>query len=101
MDEVSFAHHFFDRAADDQAVGSLRAAAMETVEAETRSQLAAASKHLADAMKAVGLDRWKGFVSGAQTSAHDKATLAAIQKSRQPVLRVSAAVAFRVSGKPG
>ncbi len=56
MDEASFAHHFFDRAADDPVVASLRAAAMETVEAETRSQLAAASKHLADAMKTVGLD---------------------------------------------
>jgi hypothetical protein len=46
MDDASFAHNFFGRHADAQEVGSLRAAVSETVEAETRSQLAAASEHL-------------------------------------------------------
>jgi hypothetical protein len=35
-------------------------------------------------MKAVGLDNWSRFVAKAQTRAHFKATLAAIQTSRQP-----------------
>jgi hypothetical protein len=52
-------------------------------------------------MKAVGLDDWKRFVSGAQTRAHDKATLAAIQKSRQPVIPVSATVGGAGSGSAG
>jgi hypothetical protein len=62
----------------------LRAAASETVDAETRPQLAKAPEDLADAMKAIGLDRWPRFVADAQKRAHEKATLAAIQKSRQP-----------------
>jgi hypothetical protein len=56
------------------------------------------------------LERYRALGGGANDGlmtvrwrrrAHDKATLAAIQKNRQPVLRVSAAVAFRVSGNPG
>jgi len=84
MDAASFAHHFFDRAADDPVVASLRSAASDTVEATTRQQLAKASGELAEAMKAVGLDNWSRFVAKAQTRAHFKATLAAIQTSRQP-----------------
>ncbi len=84
MDAASFAHHFFDRDADDPVVASLRAAVSETVEAETRPQLAAASGHLADAIKTVGVDNWPRFVADARRRAHFKATLAAIEKSRQP-----------------
>jgi hypothetical protein len=82
MDAASFAHHFFDRAADDRAMVSLRAAALETVDAETRPQLSAASGHLATAIQAIGVDGWPRFVADAVKRAHDKATLAAIQKSR-------------------
>ncbi len=84
MDAASFARHFFGRAADDPVVGSLRAAVSEAVQATTRPQLAAASGDLAKAMTAVGLDGWPRFVADAQARAHEKATLAAIQKSLQP-----------------
>jgi hypothetical protein len=84
MDAASFARHFFGRAADDPVVGSLRAAVSEAVEATTRPQLAAASGDLAKAITAVGLDGWPRFVADAQARAHEKATLAAIQKSLQP-----------------
>jgi hypothetical protein len=84
MDAASFGSHFFGRAADDPVVGSLRAAVSEAVEATTRPQLAAASGDLAKAMTAVGLDGWPRFVADAQARAHEKATLAAIQKSLQP-----------------
>jgi hypothetical protein len=81
-----------------RAVGFLRAAASETVEAETRPQLAAASGDLAKAIQAVGVDNWPRFVTDAQRRAHEKATLAAIQKSRQPVIKVSASAGASGSG---
>jgi hypothetical protein len=91
MDAGSFAHHFFGRATDDPVAGSLRAAATETAEATTRPQLATASQHLADAMTTEGLDGWPRFVTRAQVRAHEKATLAAVAKSLQPVVPRSAA----------
>ncbi len=101
MDAVSFAHHFFGFHADARVVGFLRAAVSETVAAETRPQLAAASEHLADAIKVVGVDGWPRFVADAQARAHDKATLAAIKKSQQPVIQVSATVGASGSGSVG
>jgi hypothetical protein len=101
LDAVSFAQHFFGRHADAREVGSLRAAATETVAAETRPQLAAASEHLADAIKVVGVDSWPRFVADAQARAHDKATLAAIKKSQKPVVPVSSAVGRSGSGSVG
>ncbi len=77
------------------------AAVSATVEAETRPQLAAASGHLADAIKTVGVDNWPRFVADARRRAHFKATLAAIEKSRQPVISVSARVGGAGSGNAG
>jgi len=63
--------------------------------------MAKASEHLADAMKVVGVDNWPRFVADAQARAHDKATLAAIQKSQKPVVPVSSAVGRSGSGSVG
>ncbi len=101
MDDVSFAHHFFGRHVDAPVVGFLRSAVSETVGATTRPQLAAASEHLADAIQAIGVDSWPRFVADAVKRAHDKVTLAAIQKSRQPVIQVSASVGASGSGSAG
>jgi hypothetical protein len=60
--------------------------------------LAAASGHLADAIKTVGVDNWPRFVADARRRAHVKATLAAIEKSRQPAISVSARVGGAGSG---
>ncbi len=55
------------------------------------------------------MDNWPRFVADAQRRAHEKATLAAIQKSRQAVIAVSASagasgsgaqLAMAIEGKP-
>jgi hypothetical protein len=94
----SFAYHFFHGDAADQVVTSLRNAAVGAATATRQDELAAASKHLADAMTAEGLDTWPRFVAHALERAHDKATVTAVAKSLQPVLRVSTAVGKPTSG---
>jgi hypothetical protein len=63
--------------------------------------LAAASKHVADAMTTEGLDTWPRFIAQAVEHARNPATLAAVTKSLQPVLLVSAAVGKQTSGNAG
>ena len=41
-------------------------------------------EEIAEALEAVGIDRWPGFVADAQERARDPATQAAIETSRQP-----------------
>jgi hypothetical protein len=84
LDAQSFAHHFFHRDAADAVVTSLRDAAVGVATATRQDELAAASKHLADAMTAEALDTWPRFVAHALARARDPATLAAITKSLQP-----------------
>jgi hypothetical protein len=101
LDAQSFAHHFFHRDADDQVVTSLRDAALGAAMATRQDELAAASKHLADAMTTEGLDTWPRFVAHALERARNPATLAAVAKSLQPVIRVYAAVGKPTSGNAG
>jgi hypothetical protein len=101
LDAHSFAFHFFHSDADDRVVTSLRDAAVGAATATRQDELAAASKHLADAMTAEGLDRWPRFVAHALERARNPATLAAVTKSLQPVLQVSAAVGKPTSGSAG
>ncbi len=65
LDAQSFAYHFFHSDADDRVVTSLRDAAMGAATATRQDELAAASKHLADAMTSEGLDRWPRFIAHA------------------------------------
>jgi hypothetical protein len=101
LDAHSFAYHFFHRDADDQVVTSLRDAAVGAAMATRQDELAAGSKHLADAMTAEGLDTWPRFVAQALERARNPATLAAVAKSLQPVIRVAAAVGKPTSGSAG
>jgi hypothetical protein len=101
LDAQSFAHHFFHRDAADQVVTSLRDAAVGAATATRQDALAAASKRLADAMTNEGLDTWPRFVAQALERARNPVTLAAVTKSLQPVLLVSAAVGKPTSGSLG
>jgi hypothetical protein len=101
LDAQSFAYHFFHRDADDPVVTSLRDAAVGAATATRQDELAAASKHLADAMTNEGLDTWPRFVAQALERARNPATLAAVTKSLQPILLVSAAVGKPTSGNAG
>jgi hypothetical protein len=87
VDAPSFAYHFFHRDADDQVVASLRDAAMGAATATRQDALAAASKHLADAMTTEGLDTWPRFVTQALERARNPATLAAGRE--EPATRYS------------
>ena len=78
-----FAERFFGRPADDPAVEQLHRAALGVGLAQSHAELREASDQLADAMKAIGLDRWPQFLADAQERARDPATVAAVEKSRQ------------------
>ena len=79
-----FAERFFGRAADDPGVEQLHRAALDVGLAQSHAELREASDQLADAMQAIGLDRWPQFLANAQERARDPATVAAVEKSRQP-----------------
>jgi len=79
-----FAERFFGRTADDPAVKQLHRAALSVGLARSHAELREASDQLADAMQAIGLDRWPQFLADAQERARDPATVAAVDKSRQP-----------------
>jgi hypothetical protein len=78
-----FAERFFGRAADDPGIEQLHCAALDVGLAQSHAELREASDQLADAMKAIGLDRWPRFLADAQDRARDPATVAAVEKSRQ------------------
>jgi hypothetical protein len=101
LNAQSFAYHFFHWDAADAVVTSLRDAAVGAATATRQDELAAASKHLADAMTAEGLDTWPRFIAHALERARNPATLAAVAKSLQPILRVSTAVGKPTSGSAG
>ena len=81
---AEFASRLFGRSADDPVVRDLHSAALRAATATDHDDLREASGKLAEAMEAVGIDRWPQFVADAQERARDPATQDAIEKSRQP-----------------
>jgi hypothetical protein len=84
MDSATFAGRFFGRDGDDPVAQILHRAALDAGLAKTPAEFAQAARGVADAMKAVGLDRWARFIADAQSRARDPATVAAIEKSLRP-----------------
>ena len=84
LDRTAFADHFLGRAADDPIADTLRSAAFAAATATSHADMADAAGRLANAIKAVGIDRWPGFVADASERARNPATQAAIQASSQP-----------------
>ncbi len=83
LDQATFAGRFFGRSADDPVVRSLHSAVLGAATATSHDDLREATGKLAEAMEAVGIQRWSGFIADAQERARDPATQAAIEKSRQ------------------
>jgi hypothetical protein len=84
LDQATFADRFFGRSADDHVVRSLHSAALDAATATSQADIREAAGKLAEAMQAVGLYQWPSFVADAEERARDPATVAAIEKSRQP-----------------
>lgn len=84
MDEATFADRFFGRDSDDPVAQILHRAALDAGLAKSPAEFAQASRVVADAMKAIGPDRWTRFIADAQGRARDPATVAAIEKSLRP-----------------
>jgi hypothetical protein len=84
MDSATFADRFFGRDYDDPVAQILHRAARDAGLAKSPAEFAQAARGVADAMKAVGLDRWARFIADAQSRARDPATVAAIDKSLRP-----------------
>ncbi len=84
LDRTAFADHFLGRAADDPIADTLRSAAFAAATATSHADMADAAGRLANAIKAVGIDRWPGFVADASERARNPATQAATQASSQP-----------------
>ncbi len=66
---AEFGKQLVSGSASDAAVDSLRAAAEAVRTATTHRDLGDASKHLADAMLGIGLNRWSGFLRDAADQA--------------------------------
>lgn len=111
MDEATFADRFFGRDGDDPVAQILHRAALDAGLAKSPAEFARAARGVADAMKAVGPDRWARFIADAQGRARDPATVAAIEKSLRPpdpardairpVYPVEAAVGIGAAGIAG
>ncbi len=84
LDEASFAERFFGRAADDPVSDKLHRIVRSTIFASSYAELRDPMEKLAEVMQTVGLDRWPRFLADAQERARDPATIAAVEKSRQP-----------------
>ena len=84
LNQTAFASRLFGRSADNPVVRNLHSAALRAATATTHDDFWEAAGKLAQAMEAVGIDRWPHFVAEAQQRARDPATQAAIEKSRQP-----------------
>jgi hypothetical protein len=92
LDQAQFAALFFGRAADDPVVVDLRRAAQRADMAKSHTELREAASHLAAAVQAIGLTRWSRFLAEAQARAGDPATVAAVDKSREPPTLVRDAI---------
>ena len=66
-----FATLFLAREANDPIVGIVREASRDAIGAVSRAELREASLKVADAIPAVGLDRWPRFLADAQARARD------------------------------
>ncbi len=84
LDQATFADRFFGRSADDHVVRILHSAALDAATATSQADIREAAGKLAEAMQAVGLYQWPSFVADAEERARNPATVAAIEKSRQP-----------------
>ncbi len=84
LGDAAFAERFFGRTPDDAVVEKLHGAALDIGLATNHGELREASEQLAEAIRLIGLDRWPRFLADAAERAHDPATIAAIEKSRQP-----------------
>jgi hypothetical protein len=84
LSKSEFADRFFGRTADDPVVRRLHDATLNVGLATSHADLREAAEKVANAMQTVGLDRWPRFLADAQQRARDPATVAAIEKSRQP-----------------
>ena len=69
LDSATFADRFFDRSADDPIAANLHGAVIDAILAPGRTEMRGATEKLADAIKAIGLDRWPRFVAEAQARA--------------------------------
>jgi putative RNase toxin 50 of polymorphic toxin system len=84
LSNAEFADRFFGRTADDPIVEKLHDAAVDVGSATSHAKLREAAEKVANAMQAIGLDRWPRFLADAQDRARAPATIAAIAKSVQP-----------------
>ena len=66
LDRAAFASRYFGRGASDPVVNHLWQAAKFAAVARDEAELRAGTGHLAAAMQAVGLDRWRRFMNNAQ-----------------------------------
>jgi hypothetical protein len=92
LGQATFATRFFGRDVDDPVVRNLHAAALGAATATSHEELRIAADRVADAIKAVGVDQWPRFVVDALDRARDQATVAAVEKSRQPIEPASDAI---------
>jgi hypothetical protein len=69
LDSATFADRFFDRSADDPAAANLHGVVIDASLAPGRTEMRGATEKLADAIKAIGLNRWPRFVAEAQARA--------------------------------
>jgi hypothetical protein len=83
LSKADFADRFFGRTADDPVAENLLDAALDVRLATSHAELRDAAEKVANAMQAIGLDRWPRFLADAQDRARDPETIAAVEKSRQ------------------
>ena len=69
LSQADFRQRFFDAKTSDETVERLRVAIQHAADAKSYGDLAAASKDLATAMAAIGLDRWPGMLTTLSTQA--------------------------------
>ena len=69
LDRTEFARRYFGRAANDPVVDHLWQAAKFAAVARNKAELRVSTEHLAAAMQAEGLDRWRQFMNDAQQRA--------------------------------
>jgi hypothetical protein len=84
LSNVEFADRFFGRTADDPIVEKLHDEAVDVGSATSHAKLRDAAEKIANAMQAIGLDRWPRFLADARDRARAPAAVTAIAKSVQP-----------------
>jgi hypothetical protein len=90
MDRAEFAGQIFGRAVGDPVAMGLRSAALTAKLSGSPEALRDAAEHLAGALQAVGLDRLSRFLDDSEAQANEPSTLAALEKSRLPLVQYDA-----------